>query len=180
MRMLRTAWHRRIGEALEYLKKLNTPVAKTTLDLIQSNEVRLFDMNKISRNALKLYLKTPANQNMTRQEAIDALIGLNDDDIVYINTHANFAIKDIALTVVHECNHFLNKDQYRAKRNESCFQVEMRAMTAEFMAAGKKPIRSYLWKIAQLASCGSEEPMPENLDLTKPPKGIYVRKRMKK
>tara|TARA_R110002110_G_scaffold415857_1_gene658508 strand:+ start:11248 stop:11799 length:552 start_codon:yes stop_codon:yes gene_type:complete len=183
MPKLRNTFARSIARAKKLLAKWNTAITKTTLAVLNNKEVELRSYNnphpkdiselaRIIKADQAMHFRAPLQFSKRISEECD---GLYFQGRVYISERLT-SPKDVATTLIHEVNHYLNQSDEHLETKKQVFKEEYRAAVAEYLGQNR-PMTRNLYKICAQRVCEDYDvPLPEeHKPNPKPPKGIFYR-----
>jgi len=135
---LRQTWQRKFRAVLTYLENLHTPIARKTFKLIRTGKVVVLGFKKITLEDCKELheelcndeFATTFSKKRVLDEANNRFKGMLYQNRIYIREDET-DIDDIAKTIAHEVNHFLNNSNDHYETEIDKFTEELRATIAE-------------------------------------------------
>jgi len=172
---LRNTIKRQVEKAKKILESWNTKIAQTTLEIINSGEVKVLDCLHISKKALRVISDDNniphslyyINKREYAKKLLKKQVACYYENEIYISDMM-LSSRELAETLVHEINHHLNQSHHHYQSKQQIFQEEFRAHVAEHLAQNPPITRQFYNKCAQHVSETYKVPIPKSFKPEKP------------
>lgn len=180
---LRDTFSRKLKKALGLLEQWNTPISLKTKKIIEKKRVALKKLTELPYEEFKglsAHDKELSKVNIhdyalskerLNAKACDNYCGLYASSTIYVAEH--LTTKLLAVTLIHEVNHFLNKsDHYVGRGDQENFKEEYRAHVAERLGQSNVITRGLYQQCAETVERKYDVKAPKQL---KPPTGAFLK-----